>query len=207
MRGENFIENPVAYEAAKEERIKENRRIGNRRRWVAESGEEIVAKCSNFLTERGEFCSRVSGDRYVPNPLVKASQGDFFRSMNKSLEDWGRLTKGQENAVLKMIERAAVRIEEQKNRLAEEGATKQWIGEIGVRQVFDLVIKFVACYEGDMGLFFVNVMEDDNGNCIVYKGGKSLGGKGEKIRIKATVKEHGSRDGIKQTIVSRPAVA
>lgn len=30
--------------------------------------------------------------------------------------------------------------------------------------------------------------------------------KGQRVTLKATVKEHGERDGVKQTIISRPKV-
>ena len=38
----SFIENEARYEAAKQRNIRMNRLIGNRNRWVAESGKEIV---------------------------------------------------------------------------------------------------------------------------------------------------------------------
>ena len=35
-------------------------------------------------------------------------------------------------------------------------------------------------------------------------GGSPLAEKGESVVVKATVKEHGERDGVKQTIIQRP---
>jgi hypothetical protein len=56
-------------------------------------------------------------------------------------------------------------------------------------------------------------MEDADKNVVIYKGtsdavGWSLEGqprgKGDSLTITATVKEHGVREGVKQTIIQRP---
>mgnify|MGYP000270542888 CR=1 FL=1 len=45
-------------------------------------------------------------------------------------------------------------------------------------------------------------MEDIDGNVVIYKGTKLYEGF---VIIKATIKEHGERDGVKQTKIARPA--
>lgn len=51
----------------------------------------------------------------------------------------------------------------------------------------------------------VHIMNDEAGNVIVYKGNR-IAEKGQRVTMKATVKSHGEREGVKQTIVSRPKV-
>ena len=58
---------------------------------------------------------------------------------------------------------------------------------------------------------WVFVTEDSDGNVVVYKGSGHLynadgqgATKGDKVAVKATIKEHGERDGVKQTIIARP---
>jgi hypothetical protein len=50
-------------------------------------------------------------------------------------------------------------------------------------------------------------MHDVDGNVVVYKGSNLLGEKGNAVSVKATIKDHDSRDGVKQTKISRPVAA
>jgi hypothetical protein len=58
--------------------------------------------------------------------------------------------------------------------------------------------------EGQFGTSYLHIMNDAQGNVVIYKGTKILGGKTETLTVKATVKEHGERDGVKQTKIARP---
>lgn len=213
----DHVENADAYIRAAEARIANNRAKGNRKRWNAESGEEVVTRCCNFLGETGEFAPTVELDedgyviRQTPHPLCKASYGDFFLKMNHAIADWGRLSPAQEKAVLAMIEKAKERVAAREAAKEAKAASAQHIGTVGERRDFDLTFKFRTEFDGIYGTTFVYVLEDDAGNVIVYKGSSRLWNaernhpeKGERIKFKATIKAHGERDGIKQTIVSRP---
>jgi hypothetical protein len=50
-----------------------------------------------------------------------------------------------------------------------------------------------------------NLLKDADGNIFVYSG-KELCEKDQKVTVKATVKRHQERDGVKQTAISRPTV-
>jgi hypothetical protein len=50
-----------------------------------------------------------------------------------------------------------------------------------------------------------NLLKDADGNIFVYSG-KELCQKDQKVTVKATVKRHQERDGVKQTAISRPTV-
>jgi len=206
----SFIENEAAYEKGKQAAIRFNRIKGNRKRWVAESGQQIVDRCTDFLAETGEFGRVVvrnkdGWEEFETNPFVKVSFGEFYRKMHKSLLDWGRLSPAQEKAVLGMIEKAQERIAERAAAKEAKAASAQHIGAVGERRGFELTIKFMTSFETRFGYTFVHVMEDAAGNVVVYKGSKAIGQKGDSVSLTATIKEHGVRDGIAQTIIARPA--
>lgn len=211
------IEDQAAWERGRLERIKANRRVGAKARWVALVGEEISTRCDDFLNACGQFDSipytkagdRESGyDGYITcfraHPIVALSQGDFYTKMRDNLAEWGGLTEGQTKAVLKMIERADQRLAEREAAKVQKAATAQHIGTVGERIDFDLTIKFTTDFETQFGYTYVHVMEDAAGNVVVYKGSKVLGQKGDAVKFKATIKAHDYRDGIAQTIVTRP---
>jgi hypothetical protein len=215
----DHIENADAYVRAAELRIANNRRKGNAQRWIAESGQEVVELCRDFLFEEGQFAMiRVENEhgefvRFNTNPLVKVSLGDFYSKMKFAVIDWGRLSPGQESAVLRMIEKAKARIAEREAAKEAKAASAQHIGTVGERRDFDLTLKFKTIYETRFGFTKIYVMEDDAGNVAVYKGSSYLTREngdaletGDRVKFKATIKAHGERDGVKQTIISRPKV-
>lgn len=80
-----------------------------------------------------------------------------------------------------------------------------WVGQVGKRHSFGkLEISFSKGFHGYYGDTFINVLKDITGNVIVCKGTKKLGNRGDKVDLTATIKQHGERDGVKQTIVNRP---
>jgi predicted Fe-S protein YdhL (DUF1289 family) len=205
----DHVENAQAYIRAAQARIAANAAKGARTRWISESGEEVVTRCVDFLYECGEFApiKHVNGfgeARFEAHPIVRVSFGDFRTKMIQSESEWGRLTKGQEQAVLRMIEKGQERVAAREAAKAEKAATAKHIGTVGERREFDLTIVFVTSFETQFGTTFVNICEDADANVVVYKGSNLLGGKGEKVQVKATIKAHDHRDGVAQTIISRP---
>ena len=62
-------------------------------------------------------------------------------------------------------------------------------------------------YDGDLASFdLLNLVRDQAGNLLVYKGLSDIGQQGETVTLKATVKEHNIRDGVQQTVIQRPKV-
>lgn len=85
-------------------------------------------------------------------------------------------------------------------------AASTWIGEPGKRIEVNLTCeKLLGPYGGDrfMPGMYIALMHDDAGNRVIYKGSTPPLGKGDAARVKATVKEHGERNGEKQTVVQR----
>ena len=200
---------PVAYERAKAARIAVNARKGRAKRWH-EAHPVDAARAEAFLWEHGEFAPtegrEANGGSYqISHPFVKASYGDFFFKMRDALHEWGSLTDGQMKAVLGMIDRAATRIEERAAAKAERAANAAHIGTVGERREFTLKIGKVMSFQTQFGFMFIHLMDDaETGNPVVYKGSKELGEAGETITVKATIKAHDVRDGVAQTVITRP---
>ena len=81
-----------------------------------------------------------------------------------------------------------------------------FVGEVGERRVFKLTVKRSRAFNGDYGIYRIITLEDEHGNVIVYKGGSDelYLDDGESVEAKATVKEHGEFNNVKQTTITRP---
>jgi hypothetical protein len=59
--------------------------------------------------------------------------------------------------------------------------------------------------DGFYGSTYIYICEDADKNTIIYKGtSNAMPAKGETATVVATVKEHGVREGVKQTVIQRP---
>ena len=155
------------------------------------------------------------------------STNEFAMSLYGAWERYGKLTEGQYNAVCKIIDKAAARQAEwDAKREADKNAknaTLEHVGVVGERMQFELKVVAVIEFDRpkfhyyDSGVGYITIMEDAAGNKVVYmnqlseKGEDDYGcetwrtaDKGDTVLFMAKVKEHGVRDGAKQTIVQRP---
>ena len=214
----DHVENSQAYVKSAQNRIKANATKGRHKRWLASS--PTAQMVNDFLTYSGEFETKrewIEAEgawKFIAvHPVVAAAQGDFFEKMQNALADWGSLSPGQEAAVVKMIERARERVAKRAEQRAAEAASAQWVGEEGERRDFTLTLRAYTAIETDFGMLRIYVMTDEAGNVLVYKGssllknadGHNKVNKGDRIEMKATIKAHGVRDGVKQTVLTRPA--
>lgn len=194
----DHVDNEAAYIAAAHRRIDAMRARGaekKRKAWLLEGGEPRVIMYAEILNEA--YRERERG------------RDGFFGKMEAAIRQWGKLTERQEAAVLKILADNKIRAEGRAKVRAEENAkaaaTSEWIGTIGKRQNFALTIKrVIPLPQSAFGPSAVNIMEDANGNVVVYMGGSNLGEAGDVILVAATVKKHDTRDGVKQTILQRP---
>lgn len=93
-----------------------------------------------------------------------------------------------------------VEFEAKKNRMVH-------VGTVGKREDFhNLLLKRVNSYDTQFGTSYMHVFEDPNGNELVWWTSKQVCNQGEKVSLKATVKEHGEFNGAKQTTISRAKV-
>lgn len=200
------VENEAAYIRAAQDRIAANARKGRYARWLA--SEPKAKLVDDFLNCMGDYAPvRLDNGRLQANALVNAASGDFYYAMREALCEYGSLTEKQTAAVVAMIERAQTRLDNRANAIAAAAARSSHIGAIKERRDFELTIKLRTGFDGDFGYVNIFVMEDIVGNVVVYKGSVVLGERGDTVKVKATIKGHGERDGIAQTIITRPALA
>jgi len=192
------IEHPVAYENA----IKRNILANAQKTWTAntERADEIVDAlgAGRKYSERGDHVGYVEG---------------FMGSMAHAFDTFGKLTPKQSEAVLKGIDARAARKAEWADKKAALDANRQHVGTVGEKITLTLTIGHIVVLEGMYGTNYIYIMEDADKNVVIYKGNSDAVGwtpegqpraKGDTLTITATVKEHGVREGVKQTIIQRP---
>lgn len=131
----------------------------------------------------------------------------FMGSMAKAFDTYGKLTPNQSAAILKGIDARAARKAEWAAQNAAQAAYKAHVGTVGEKMVLTITTMHVVLLETAYGVIGLYICEDANKNTIIYKGNaKGFPDKGESAMVMATIKEHGVRDGVKQTIIQRPKV-
>jgi hypothetical protein len=188
-----IIENPVAYENAVKSYI-----IANAQKtWRAN-------------TERaGEIESAlIAGIVYNDRGNFKGHTDDFMGSMANAFYTYGKLSPKQCEAILKGIDARAARKAEWADKKAAIDATRAFVGTVGEKITLTLKVVHIVELDGSFGTIYINICEDADNNTIIYKGNaKGFPEKGETATITATVKEHGVRNGVKQTVIQRPKLA
>ena len=129
-----------------------------------------------------------------------------------------REAKREEERQAREAERQAKQ-EEQERRQAEweakikaEKEASNYVGQVGDKVDMVVTYKFKAEYETQYGTMHIFSMKDEAGNTLVWKTTGWLDpdndntNKGDKIRIKATIKEHNEYRDEKQTILTRVKV-
>jgi hypothetical protein len=87
-------------------------------------------------------------------------------------------------------------------------AGSRHVGTVGERRDWTLTLQGRFQYETDYGVTHGHVYRDADDNVVIYKGSTRLDGeRGDTVTLKATVKAHTDREGVKQTMLSRPKVA
>jgi hypothetical protein len=192
------IENPVAYENAVKRNIIANAqktwRANNERAGEIESALVVGIVCN----DRGDFAGYTD---------------DFMGSMAQSFYKYGKLSPKQCEAILKGIDARAARKAEWADKKAALDADRQHVGTVGDKITLTLTIVHIVVLDSRFGTSFIYIMEDVGNNLVIYKGASDAVGwtpegtvrvKGDTLTIIATVKEHGVRDGVKQTVIQRP---
>lgn len=88
-------------------------------------------------------------------------------------------------------------------------ALDAYVGTVGKRETFAVVLDFVTGYETAYGYTTVLKFRTDEGATLVWKAsntGLARGDVGKRYALKGTVKAHAEYKGTKQTMVSRCAV-
>lgn len=191
-----IIQNEGAYNAA----IKRNIIANAQRTWASNT------------PRHGEIEAALEAGRLYDYKHVTYTD-NFIGSMAKAFDTFGKLTPNQSAAVLKGIDARAARRAEWSDKQAALNASRQHIGQIGQKVELELTVKKIIEIEGmkfsyyDSGITFLYIMEDADQNVVIYKGNSaafSTVDEGSTYRFTATVKEHGVRNDVKQTIIQRP---
>ena len=185
----NPIENPGAYAAATKRII-----IANARKtWLANT------------PRAHEILDAADAGRDYDNNGNESYKEGFMGSMAHALDAYGKLTPKQCEAILKGIDARAAKKAEWASEKAALDAKRAHIGAVGQKVTLELTVVHVVVLEGMYGTTYINICEDADQNVVIYKGNSSaIPGKGHTVNVTATVKEHGVRDGVKQTVIQRP---
>lgn len=131
----------------------------------------------------------------------------FMGSMARAFDTFGKLTPKQSEAILKGIDARAAKKAEWASEKAALDAKRAHIGTVGEKVTLTLTTVHIIVLDGTYGTNYIHICEDADQNVVIYKG-KSFDfpAKGHTATMTATVKEHGVRDGVKQTVIQRPKI-
>lgn len=132
---------------------------------------------------------------------------NFLGSMASSLDNYGKLTPKQCDAIRNGIAKRKARQAEWDDQRAKLNASREHVGAVGDKLTMALTLKKSIELDSHFGVTFINILEDANRNVIIYKGNADAVmrmDEGDTLELTFTVKEHGVRDGVKQTVIQRP---
>jgi hypothetical protein len=131
--------------------------------------------------------------------LLRASKlypNTFLKDLAGKLRNHWELSPKQ----LAAADRVIASIEKQD---AERG-TSEWVGDIKERLELELLVLYTHAIDGYYGVSIITLMKDDQGNLFKWFNTSSTElNKGERVRIKGTVKGHDTYKGEKQTALTR----
>jgi hypothetical protein len=147
-----------------------------------------------------------AGREYGDYGRVTYKEG-FVGSLASAYDRFGKLTEGQVNAVRKCIVQREERRAEWADKQATLNANRQHLGTVGQKITMTITVVHIVVLDGIYGSNYIHICEDESKNVVIYKGkAYDFPLKGETATVTATVKEHGVRDGVKQTVIQRPKV-
>lgn len=124
---------------------------------------------------------------------------EFLRSSIQNLAYWGSLSARQVEAVESCF--AVI------DRLEAARANSQHIGNVGDKVILTITVERIIVLKSEFyGDNYITIARDEHGNAITYKGRSDIGGKGDTVTVKASIKEHTVYNGVKQTVIQRPKV-
>jgi len=187
-----MIENEAAYSKAVHTYI-----LANARKTFCKTYEDY-ASIEEFLS---------AGRSYDDEGNFKCYKENFIGSLASAYATYGKLSEKQVEAVRKCIIANNARKAEWADKKAALDATRQHIGAVGDKVTLILTLKKVISLDSNFGIIGLFIFEDAEQNIVIYKGNSDSVwelAEGAAITLKATIKEHGVRNGVKQTVIQRP---
>ena len=177
--------------------------------WAAARKRNIIANAKKTWkanTPRAEeILDAIEAGRVYSDQGNMSYKEGFMGSMAAALDTFGKLSQKQCEAILKGIDARAVKKAEWASEKAALDAKRAHIGAVGQKVTLELTVVHVVVLDGMYGTTYINICEDAEQNVVIYKGSSNaIPGKGHTFNVVATVKEHGVRDGVKQTVIQRP---
>jgi hypothetical protein len=219
------VEHEAAWVGAAKAQIKQRAIAKKRREFIAANpdGETIIS-----FIEQKAFTWASDGECYRAGDNCRnLTPRTFFDKIHLSVLEWGAPTQGQADAVRKIIAQQ----DEKKSEWAARDARSTHIGKVGDKIEVEATVYFQTEFEGAFGYVTITGFRAGD-NIIIHKGTppkiddaeptesnshydwntnkwiqhsfKREVKKGDIIILKGTVKDHGERNGVKQTIVTRP---
>jgi hypothetical protein len=146
---------------------------------------ERIAKDKAFRVEHAEFLRKLKS---LDGEFWVAFQKDFLRRLLAPTARQIGLVEGE------IAKRAA-------------NAASAFVGNVGDKITTKVTVeRIIVLPDYGFGVNYINLLRDEAGNVLVYKGLTDIGQKGETVNLKATVKAHDMRDGVCQTTIQRPKV-
>jgi hypothetical protein len=124
----------------------------------------------------------------------------FFNAVNYGIQTYGKPTDNMRDKMVAILDKRAA----QAAKWAEQDAKCAWVGNVGERQSFTVIVMHIVELETMYGFSYINICRDADNNVVIYKGTQKWK-KGSQIDCVATVKAHDIRDGVKQTVIQRPS--
>lgn len=141
---------------------------------------------------------------------VYSARGEFASSLAYSLDTYGKLTDGQFAAVIKCIDKAAVRKAEWEEKRMLEAAKSNFVGTEGgkisltnvkVEKVMTVSAPAFSYYDRDSQEIYL--LRDEDGNRLVFKTKKEMDiQQGDVVNLTAKVKRHSEYNFEKQTLIN-----
>lgn len=143
-------------------------------------------------------------------------RNQFAQSLRTALDNYGKLTEKQCQAVRNSMEREVQWKAEYKAKAVAAAATQKFVGEVGKKVTLTVTVKKEILVDRpkfhyyDSGMSNIRLCQDQDGNVIVFSGNAAFPLEGETATITATVKSHRvyTRDGVDtpQTTIIRPKI-
>lgn len=191
---------------------------GTKRRilWNARKTFERVAKHAvlvDIMNGGYEMGEDKDGHVIMSHPLGRVPA--FVHKMQKSLDEYGKLSERQVQACYEAIANRQERDAEFKRMRSQEIKQKQgnskFVGKEGEKMTLDLTCEHISEIQGpafshyDTGVQLWFTLADDQGNQYRYKGRSEFIQKGQKATVSFSVKRHYlDKNEIACTVIQRP---
>ena len=174
--------------------------VGTEERYFGAINQYMIQNAAKGKT--AAWAEQVADAQAIIDYLKNEHEG-FLGNMRVAIINYGSLTEGQANAVRKIIADRNAKSAAWAEKLATEAALSNWVETVGDRVALEMAVQHVVTLDGIYGTTYINICKDINKNVIIYKGSNGWR-KGDKVSCIARVKEHATREGVKQTIIQRP---